>query len=103
VAFRWLTGLSLELNQRCIVVVLKCVLSLLDRGSIIPSSQQILKYHHHHHKYTDRELADVLTALEGAPSATPHSIAFQFLEKKLYLNFLNMAEMNISDLKPSLG
>jgi hypothetical protein len=85
-----------------IVVVLKCGLLLLDRGSIIPSRQQILKYHHHH-KHTDRELADILTALEGAPSAAPHSIALQFLEKKLYLNFLNMAEMNTNDLKPSLG
>jgi hypothetical protein len=41
--------------------------------------------------------------LEGASSAAPHSIALQFLEKKLYLNFLNTAEMNTNDLKPSLG
>jgi hypothetical protein len=92
----------LEFNQRCIIAVLKCVLLLLDRGSIIPSSQQILKYHHHH-KYTDRELADILRTLEGAPSAAPHSIALQFLEKKLYLNFLNVVEANTNELKPPLG
>jgi hypothetical protein len=97
-----ITDLSSEFNQRCMVVLLKCVLLFLDRGSIIPCSQQILKYHHHL-KYTDRQLTNVLTALEGAPAAAPHSIALQFLEKKLYLNFLNTAEMNISDLKHSLG
>jgi hypothetical protein len=74
----------------------------VDRGSVIPNNQQILKYHHHH-KYTHYELADILRTLDGAPAAAPHSIALQFLEKKLYLNCLNMAEVNINDLRPSVG
>jgi hypothetical protein len=81
--------------------VLKAVLLLLDRGSIIPNSQQILKYHHHH-RYTD-QLSDILRILDGAPSASPHSIVLQFLEKKLYLNFLNMVQASTNDLKPSVG
>jgi hypothetical protein len=101
VPFR-IISLSLEFNQRCVIVVLKPVLLLLDRGSIIPSSQQILKCHRHH-KYTDRELADILRILDGAPSAAPHSIGLQLLEKKLYLNFLNTVEASTNDLKPSLG
>ena len=74
----------------------------MDRGSVLPSSHQILKYHHNIIDM-DYQLTDVLTALEGVPSAAPHIIVLRILEKKLYLNFLKTVYNNASDLSPSLG
>jgi hypothetical protein len=48
-------------------------------------------------------LTSTLSALEGVPSAAPHGIVLQMLEKKLYLNFLNTAQVDNKELSPSLG
>lgn len=48
-------------------------------------------------------LTGILTALEGAPSAAPHGITLQLLEKTLYLSFLNTTEMDSNELNSSLG
>jgi hypothetical protein len=78
------------------------VLLLVDRGSVLPSSHQILKYHHNIIDI-DYQLTDLLTALNGISSAAPDSIALQILEKKLYLNFLKTTCNSANDLSPSLG
>ena len=78
------------------------VLLLVDRGSVLPSSHQILKCHHNIIDM-DYQLTDLLTAMKGISSAAPHSIALQILEKKLYLNFLKTTCNSANDLSPSLG
>jgi hypothetical protein len=85
-------GLMLELTES--------VLLLVDRGCVLHSSHQILKYHQNIID-VDYQVTDVLSALEGISSAAPHSIALQALEKKLYLNFLKTTYNNASDLSPS--
>lgn len=78
------------------------VLLLVDRGSVLPSSHQILKCHHNIIDM-DYQLTDLLATMKGISSATPHSIALQILEKKLYLNFLKTTGNSANDLSPSLG
>lgn len=76
----------------------------LVRGSVLPSNQQILKYHNNLINVDQLHgLTGILTALEGAPSAAPHGITLQLLEKTLYLSFLNTTEMDSNELNSSLG
>jgi hypothetical protein len=49
------------------------------------------------------DATDMLTVLEGFPSAAPHGVVLHMLEKKWYLNFLNTTEVNTDELFPSLG
>ena len=78
------------------------VLLLVDRGSVLPNSHQILKCHLSSIDM-DYELTDLLTAMKGISSAAPHSIALQILEKKLYFNFLKTTCNSANDLSSLLG